>query len=1001
MEFEKFVCDIVQVREGIMVETFKEGKDGGIDGLFVDKGDKTTVIQVKRYGANYSGLYRDLTKEYVKVKKINPKRYILGVSLDLSLLEKNKIIDLFDGYIKTTTDILSSVDLNRLLEEDHYKHIEIRYHKLWVSSINVFQKMLNTSIHHSIHMESNLEMKKALEISDVFVSTKKYREVSAKSLNKNVVIISGEPGVGKTSMAYLLALAYMYKDDLDNFLWVNSINDIYKTLKNDEKQVFIFDDFWGSILHNQSTVRNSEAQLNKIIHEIQSFRGEKFLILTSREYILQQGLQRYPLLKDTIEKLAVMCTIDDYSYEEKANILYSHLYVSNLEYDYVKYIYYNSRSIVFNKNYNPRVIDLFIEREYVNDISPEDFYLELLNYLDHPFAFWEEIFKSLSRESKIVVLLMLISSSPMRYADLHKCYDLYVQNSTDKTKVSLLEDCVAELEKTMIKSFYDFESEEVLLQFTNPAVQDFLFYFLKKYANHYVGEILNSCCYYNQLLFLLEYISMHCNKSVEQLIIQHCIDYYDTYPISYIYDNFDWNWDQLDKLSDFENGTLNRLFHIIRCSDEKKQPHLMTFIEEKIKKYCMSMGEEDWIPDQYIDLWELPSLIQRCANKGIQFNSQEVLTRYYKSAFSIHHYIAMKSFSKIFPNEYKQFDSFYSQIIKRKIKGIILNEIDLLDEFEMDVELDLLVDNVPEYLQDFGLTYTKKFEEKIYNLCGRTPINQYEINQDYSSHKSDEDFIDQEERGFYEVHNKARGWILGPTPFDVEEELMHDIVSASNIRDKLKTEINNVIESGQPGFIYNVLEKKETIHLFLDMLENSGDFLPKNETELSLNMIMYICGDNKELISSLVHFCGNTFISFMHQDEPIIRKENFINSEVYQLHLKNNKLLKEIIFNHFILEDGRWIRFTGEYIFIFSFVILCIYESMDDNEIQESFQTMLGENFSKLKIKSKTEYGDETEVAFAEFGPYYLTRYDWEGIICRMFYEIIPHDFVKFYVELQ
>jgi hypothetical protein len=76
LEFQALVCDIVELRENITLETYKAGRDLGIDGLYTD-GKKKTVVQAKRYKPNdFNRLYRDLkNNELPKVRKLNPDRY--------------------------------------------------------------------------------------------------------------------------------------------------------------------------------------------------------------------------------------------------------------------------------------------------------------------------------------------------------------------------------------------------------------------------------------------------------------------------------------------------------------------------------------------------------------------------------------------------------------------------------------------------------------------------------------------------------------------------------------------------------------------------------------------------------------------------------------------------------------------------------------------------------------------------------------------------------------
>lgn len=134
----------------------------GIDGLYTD-GTKKNIVQAKRYQQNFNRLYYDLQHiELSKVRKLNPDRYILGISMDFSPAEKNKIKDLFEGYIIDTSDIVSRKDINNLLKGPAYKQIELAYPKLWLPSVNVFEKTLKESVQRAAYKESAEELKEVI-----------------------------------------------------------------------------------------------------------------------------------------------------------------------------------------------------------------------------------------------------------------------------------------------------------------------------------------------------------------------------------------------------------------------------------------------------------------------------------------------------------------------------------------------------------------------------------------------------------------------------------------------------------------------------------------------------------------------------------------------------------------------------------------------------------------------------------------------------------------------
>lgn len=114
IEFECLSRDLLQARDEVFIESFTEGRDGGIDFRYALSKDKLSVIQVKRY-ASYQSLLSVLKKEVIKVKKLSPNRYYICTSVGLTPDNKLEILSIFGEDILNTQDILGKDDLNNLL----------------------------------------------------------------------------------------------------------------------------------------------------------------------------------------------------------------------------------------------------------------------------------------------------------------------------------------------------------------------------------------------------------------------------------------------------------------------------------------------------------------------------------------------------------------------------------------------------------------------------------------------------------------------------------------------------------------------------------------------------------------------------------------------------------------------------------------------------------------------------------------------------------------------
>ena len=242
-EFENLCIDLISIDKNKRFERFKAGKDGGIDGRFYHDNGTQEVSQCKHYlKTGLDGLMSSLKKknnginEIDKVKKLNPLKFIFATSVQLSAINKEVIKELFSPYIKSDNDIYGQEDLNQILGNN--PDIEKKHYKLWLSSTVVLERILNNAIEgRSISLIEDIK-----ENAKYYAKTENYNKAIDKLEESHIIIITGEPGIGKTTLAKHIALWYIEKDfkfyDMKNL--INEAENVYKI---DEKQIFYFDDF--------------------------------------------------------------------------------------------------------------------------------------------------------------------------------------------------------------------------------------------------------------------------------------------------------------------------------------------------------------------------------------------------------------------------------------------------------------------------------------------------------------------------------------------------------------------------------------------------------------------------------------------------------------------------------------------------------------------------------------------------------------------------------------
>ena len=237
-DFEVMCRDLLQAEWGLTLESFKAGKDGGIDFRYARAG-KQIIVQCKRFvETGFDGLLRELRKGAAKVRKLNPGRYILMTAAFLSDANKIKIVEAIGSEYLDTSDIFGCADLNSLLGK--HSEVERSHHKLWLASTNVLETVLHNDI-----VQSEFQVEKIFGEIKRYVQGNAYPRALAALKADHVVILSGLPAVGKTTLANMLLYEHL-ANGFDPVVLRQNFAEGKAMFRKGKPQVFYFDDFMGT-----------------------------------------------------------------------------------------------------------------------------------------------------------------------------------------------------------------------------------------------------------------------------------------------------------------------------------------------------------------------------------------------------------------------------------------------------------------------------------------------------------------------------------------------------------------------------------------------------------------------------------------------------------------------------------------------------------------------------------------------------------------------------------
>ena len=465
-DFEDLCRDLAEVLTGSRFEAFGPGPDGGVDGRH-SKFGHTTILQCKHYlKSSFPKLQRSIQGEVEKIKKLKPSRYILFTSHSLTPNNKQKILGTLDGLPVDSADILGKEDIKAILHknpETHKAHI-----KLWLSSTTVLDLILNSGLESF----TNATREEILDDLRVYVQNDSFHEATKQLEKYRVIIVSGPPGVGKTTLARMLT--YQYLNNGWQFYAINSLEEGFAKIDDGNSTVFFFDDFLGRIELDRQALYQHDSSLALFVKRIRKSKNARF-ILTTRAHIFQEARS----ISGRIDERSVQLTkylldVGKYTRRVKAHILFNHLYYSDLtEKHFVSLLNADIiKDIVDHNNYSPRIVSQ-ISSSRVDPIKPEEFPDSVLSALNDPERIWQRPFKALEFKSQNLLIALFfcgqtwesIEALKINYSALHK---LLCRMHGQPSSPLDFENALKNLESGFISIFRH------KVKFVNPSVHDFL-----------------------------------------------------------------------------------------------------------------------------------------------------------------------------------------------------------------------------------------------------------------------------------------------------------------------------------------------------------------------------------------------------------------------------------------------------------------------------------------------------------------------------------------------
>ena len=321
-----------------------------------------------------------------------------------------------------------------------------------------------------------------LESDNSLAVTNLVADIASTVLTRGVCIVSGPPGIGKTTAALMasreLIDRYQENGKTPPVLAVVSLQDALSSpIRTHLPVIFYYDDFLGPVSLHDSAKNGNISQVLRLIERCRT--GRNFLILTTRSYLIRnyQSIRGYSDLTEAFgldheDSIEITCT----SKYLRAQILSAQIRGYLAEHqdqvdtpEYLEFVqsFLNERGynqVLKAPIFNPRALSTSLRRERQLDQNTSS---RILQGLANPQQQYTDGFTTLTEQEKDFLREILIKEESAAPNSIYQTRDLWAIGNFIQTLEGIW---ISRIERSSVGS----AEIETLIRIANPSVKEFL-----------------------------------------------------------------------------------------------------------------------------------------------------------------------------------------------------------------------------------------------------------------------------------------------------------------------------------------------------------------------------------------------------------------------------------------------------------------------------------------------------------------------------------------------